>query len=203
LQQCSVFIVSTTLNDFNCCFNIIRYIYETNLKVPVPNKAFARIIRIQSCAVGFRAPDACAVARIIFSHFRESRKLDLRRKIHNRNLLRILFIRFEPCAVDFCATGACAGGGNIGNSSRKIPTKLIYRLKSTISSPFSDLKLKWLYGRRFLRDCLIFQEVQFPFLVLLISGGHCILAVAEAVDKFLMLGQTISNAPGELLDKVI
>jgi N6-L-threonylcarbamoyladenine synthase len=37
---------------------------------------------------------------------------------------------------------------------------------------------------------------------MLISGGHCILAVAQEIDKFLVLGQTINNAPGELMDKV-
>ncbi|CAB3372781.1 Hypothetical predicted protein [Cloeon dipterum] len=45
------------------------------------------------------------------------------------------------------------------------------------------------------------KDVQFPFLVLLASGGHCILAVAQQVDKFLILGQTINNAPGEQFDK--
>ncbi|CAH1117567.1 unnamed protein product [Phaedon cochleariae] len=44
--------------------------------------------------------------------------------------------------------------------------------------------------------------VQFPFLVLLISGGHCLLAVAVKVDKFLLLGESIDDAPGEAFDKV-
>ncbi|XP_059488823.1 tRNA N6-adenosine threonylcarbamoyltransferase, mitochondrial [Neocloeon triangulifer] len=48
---------------------------------------------------------------------------------------------------------------------------------------------------------MIEKDVEFPFLVLLASGGHCILAIAQSVDKFLLLGQTINNAPGEQLDK--
>ncbi|XP_070588034.1 tRNA N6-adenosine threonylcarbamoyltransferase, mitochondrial isoform X2 [Erythrolamprus reginae] len=44
--------------------------------------------------------------------------------------------------------------------------------------------------------------VPFPFLVLLISGGHCILAVAQGVSDFLLLGQTKDIAPGDMLDKV-
>ncbi|XP_070791778.1 tRNA N6-adenosine threonylcarbamoyltransferase, mitochondrial [Pituophis catenifer annectens] len=44
--------------------------------------------------------------------------------------------------------------------------------------------------------------VTFPFLVLLLSGGHCILAVAQGVSDFLLLGQTKDIAPGDLLDKV-
>ncbi|KGL97336.1 hypothetical protein N301_02392, partial [Charadrius vociferus] len=46
------------------------------------------------------------------------------------------------------------------------------------------------------------QHVEFPFLVLLLSGGHCILAVARGVSDFLLLGQTIDIAPGDMLDKV-
>lgn len=47
------------------------------------------------------------------------------------------------------------------------------------------------------------HHVEFPFLVLLLSGGHCILAVAQGVSDFLLLGQSIDIAPGDMLDKVI
>ncbi|XP_061464207.1 tRNA N6-adenosine threonylcarbamoyltransferase, mitochondrial [Rhineura floridana] len=46
------------------------------------------------------------------------------------------------------------------------------------------------------------NHVDFPFLVLLLSGGHCILAVAQGVSDFLLLGQTLDIAPGDMLDKV-
>nr|XP_028606218.1 probable tRNA N6-adenosine threonylcarbamoyltransferase, mitochondrial [Podarcis muralis] len=46
------------------------------------------------------------------------------------------------------------------------------------------------------------NRVDFPFLVLLLSGGHCILAVAQGVSDFLLLGQTLDIAPGDMLDKV-
>ncbi|XP_047456347.1 probable tRNA N6-adenosine threonylcarbamoyltransferase, mitochondrial [Mugil cephalus] len=46
------------------------------------------------------------------------------------------------------------------------------------------------------------QPVSFPFLVLLISGGHSLLAVARGVDDFLLLGHTLDEAPGDTLDKV-
>lgn len=47
------------------------------------------------------------------------------------------------------------------------------------------------------------HHVEFPFLVLLLSGGHCLLAVAQGVSDFLLLGQSIDIAPGDMLDKVI
>ncbi|XP_046454656.1 probable tRNA N6-adenosine threonylcarbamoyltransferase, mitochondrial isoform X1 [Daphnia pulex] len=46
------------------------------------------------------------------------------------------------------------------------------------------------------------EKVDFPFLVLLVSGGHCLLAVAKNVDEFLLLGESVDSAPGEVLDKV-
>jgi tRNA A37 threonylcarbamoyltransferase TsaD len=46
-----------------------------------------------------------------------------------------------------------------------------------------------------------FIQVDFPYLVLLISGGHCLSAVVQAVDRFLLLGQSLDDAPGEAFDK--
>ncbi|XP_055472366.1 tRNA N6-adenosine threonylcarbamoyltransferase, mitochondrial isoform X2 [Psammomys obesus] len=46
------------------------------------------------------------------------------------------------------------------------------------------------------------NKVEFPFLVLLISGGHCLLALARGVSDFLLLGKSLDIAPGDMLDKV-
>lgn len=46
------------------------------------------------------------------------------------------------------------------------------------------------------------EHVDFPFLVLLASGGHCLLAVAKDVEDFVLLGTTLDNAPGDVFDKV-
>jgi len=43
--------------------------------------------------------------------------------------------------------------------------------------------------------------VRFPFLVLLISGGHCLLALAKDIDSYELLGTSINDSPGEALDK--
>jgi hypothetical protein len=40
-------------------------------------------------------------------------------------------------------------------------------------------------------------------MVLLISGGHCLISIAQDIDKFLLLGESLDDAPGEALDKVI
>ena len=44
--------------------------------------------------------------------------------------------------------------------------------------------------------------VQFPYLLLLVSGGHCQLLVVEGVGRFRRLGTTMDDAAGEAFDKV-
>ncbi|MGA1269901.1 MAG: tRNA (adenosine(37)-N6)-threonylcarbamoyltransferase complex transferase subunit TsaD [Gemmobacter sp.] len=46
------------------------------------------------------------------------------------------------------------------------------------------------------------DAVDFPFLVLIVSGGHCQFLIAEGSDRFHRLGGTIDDAPGEAFDKV-
>jgi len=45
------------------------------------------------------------------------------------------------------------------------------------------------------------SEVDFPFLLLLVSGGHCQFLVVEGVGKYRKLGGTIDDALGEAFDK--
>src|SRR6201994_1397247 len=44
--------------------------------------------------------------------------------------------------------------------------------------------------------------VEFPFLLLLVSGGHCQLLVVESEEKFHLYGTTQDDAAGEAFDKV-
>lgn len=47
----------------------------------------------------------------------------------------------------------------------------------------------------------MYSDIPFPFIVLLISGGHCLLSLVNDVDDFLLIGKCLDNSPGELLDK--
>lgn len=46
------------------------------------------------------------------------------------------------------------------------------------------------------------QDIEFPFLALLVSGGHSHLILFEAHGSYKVLGQTRDDAAGEALDKV-
>jgi N6-L-threonylcarbamoyladenine synthase len=45
------------------------------------------------------------------------------------------------------------------------------------------------------------DDVAFPYLLLLVSGGHCQLLVVEGVDRYTRLGTTTDDAAGEAFDK--
>ena len=49
---------------------------------------------------------------------------------------------------------------------------------------------------------LVDPPVQFPYLVLLVSGGHCQCVLAEGVGRYRRLGGTVDDAVGEAFDKV-
>ena len=45
------------------------------------------------------------------------------------------------------------------------------------------------------------DDLPYPYLMLLISGGHCQFLIVHGPDKFNRLGGTIDDAPGEAIDK--
>ena len=46
------------------------------------------------------------------------------------------------------------------------------------------------------------HDLSFPYLMLLVSGGHCQFLVVHSGERFERLGGTIDDAPGEAFDKV-
>lgn len=45
------------------------------------------------------------------------------------------------------------------------------------------------------------KEVDYPFVALLISGGHCLITFVNDLDDFKLMGQSVDDAPGDILDK--
>ena len=46
------------------------------------------------------------------------------------------------------------------------------------------------------------DSTAFPYLMLLVSGGHCQFLLVKGVDDFTRIGGTIDDAPGEAFDKI-
>ncbi len=98
--------------------------------------------------------------------------------------------------ADLDAVGATAGPGLIGGvlvgvmsakaiaAVHKIPFVAVNHLEGhALTARLSD-------------------KVEFPFLLLLVSGGHCQLLAVEGVGKYRRLGTTVDDAAGEAFDKV-
>ncbi|KAF8567121.1 hypothetical protein P879_01044 [Paragonimus westermani] len=49
---------------------------------------------------------------------------------------------------------------------------------------------------------LTHPELRFPYLVLLLSGGHGLLALARGLEDFLLLGTALDASPGDVLEKL-
>jgi len=49
---------------------------------------------------------------------------------------------------------------------------------------------------------LLTHSISFPYLLLLVSGGHCQILLAVGVGKYRKIGETIDDALGEAFDKV-
>lgn len=49
---------------------------------------------------------------------------------------------------------------------------------------------------------IVESEVNFPYLLLLVSGGHCQCVAVEGVGRYRRLGGTLDDAAGEAFDKV-
>ncbi len=45
------------------------------------------------------------------------------------------------------------------------------------------------------------KKINFPFLCLLVSGGHCQIILAKNFNKFKIIGETLDDAVGEVFDK--
>lgn len=97
---------------------------------------------------------------------------------------------------DLAAVAATAGPGLIGGLMVGLVTaktlSLVHRLPL--------LAVNHLEGHAL--TARLTDDVAFPYLLLLVSGGHCQLLAVEGVGRYRRLGTTIDDALGEAFDKV-
>jgi len=65
-----------------------------------------------------------------------------------------------------------------------------------------DHMLAHLYAPRLMYADTVHEDIAYPFLGLLVSGGHSIICRADDFDDITVLGTTIDDAVGEAFDKV-
>jgi len=96
---------------------------------------------------------------------------------------------------DLDAVAATAGPGLIGGLIVGVMTAK--SIASAIGKPF--IAVNHLEGHAL--TARLTDNVQFPYLLLLVSGGHCQILTVEGVGQYKILGGTLDDALGEAFDK--
>jgi N6-L-threonylcarbamoyladenine synthase len=100
------------------------------------------------------------------------------------------------CLGDIDAIAATSGPGLIGGVI--VGSMFGKALSSTLKKPF--IAINHLEGHALTPR--LTNDVPFPYLLLLASGGHCQFVAVEGLGKYRILGQTLDDAIGEAFDKV-
>jgi N6-L-threonylcarbamoyladenine synthase len=98
--------------------------------------------------------------------------------------------------ADLDAIAATAGPGLIGG----VMVGLVSAKALAIASDKPLIAINHLEGHA-LSPRLADPSLEFPYLLLLVSGGHCQILLVEGVGRYRRLGTTIDDALGEAFDK--
>lgn len=97
--------------------------------------------------------------------------------------------------LDIDAVAATTGPGLIGGVI--VGTMTGKTLASALKKPF--IAVNHLEGHAL--TARLTDDVDFPYLLLLVSGGHCQVLIVEGVGQYKKLGGTLDDALGEAFDK--
>src|SRR5262249_3801204 len=120
-------------------------------------------------------------------------------RAHLAHLDRLIEKAMTDAGLDFAdldAIAATAGPGLIGGVLVGVSTAKAISLAT--GKPF--IAVNHLEGHAL--TARLTDGVAFPFLLLLVSGGHCQLLAVEGVGRYCRLGTTVDDAAGEAFDKV-
>ncbi|RCK49280.1 tRNA (adenosine(37)-N6)-threonylcarbamoyltransferase complex transferase subunit TsaD [Thalassospira profundimaris] len=119
-------------------------------------------------------------------------------RAHLEHLDRLVAEAMDDAGVEFddLDAVACTGGpGLIGGVM--VGTMTAKAIAFAAQKPF--LAVNHLEGHAL--TVRLTDDVAFPYLLLLVSGGHCQVLIVEGVGKYKRIGTTIDDAVGEAFDK--
>ena len=124
-------------------------------------------------------------------------------EIAARSHLSNLELAFERCIQessfalsDIDAIAATSGPGLIGGVI--VGSMFGKALSSVLGKPF--IAVNHLEGHALVAR--LTDNVEFPYLLLLASGGHCQFLAVQGLGRYKILGQTLDDSVGEAFDKV-
>lgn len=175
-------------------------------------RAQAHLLAIESScdetAVAILAPDGAVLAERVLSQFAEHAAFGgvvpeiaaRAHLVHLPGMVQALFEETGLTARDLGAVAATSGPGLIGGLL--VGAGFGKGLALAAGKPF--IAVNHLEGHALTARLpgLVPQGVAFPYLLLLLSGGHCQCVAVEGVGRYRRLGGTIDDAVGEAFDKV-
>ncbi len=144
------------------------------------------------------------LAQKIFSQIKEHSKykgvvpeLAARAHIEKLNfLIKEVFTESSLSLRDIDLIAATGGPGLIGGVI--IGTMMAKSISSAYSKPY--LAVNHLEGHAL--TARLTENVDYPFLLLLVSGGHCQIIEVNSLGNYKILGETLDDAVGEAFDKI-
>lgn len=120
-------------------------------------------------------------------------------RLHLTNLEKATNLALQEAGLELQnvdAIAATCGPGLIGGVIAG--TMLGKSLASVLDKPF--IAVNHLEGHAL--TCRLSDTTEYPFLLLLVSGGHCQFVAVQGLGKYKILGATMDDAVGEAFDKV-
>ncbi|HYB55207.1 MAG TPA: tRNA (adenosine(37)-N6)-threonylcarbamoyltransferase complex transferase subunit TsaD, partial [Alphaproteobacteria bacterium] len=147
--------------------------------------------------------DRTVLAERLLSQLAEHRSYggivpEIAARAHLEHLDRLIAETMEAAGVDFTALdgiAATGGPGLIGGVIVGVTTAKA--IAAVAGKPF--LAINHLEGHAL--SARLTVELPFPYLLLLVSGGHCQLLAVEGIGRYKRLGTTLDDAVGEAFDK--
>lgn len=118
---------------------------------------------------------------------------------HMDNLQKAIDQALDEADMDISeidAVAATCGPGLIGGVI--VGTMFAKSLSSVLKKPF--IAVNHLEGHAL--TCRLSDNTDYPYLLMLVSGGHCQFVTIEGLGQYKILGSTIDDAVGEAFDKV-
>ena len=151
------------------------------------------------------AGERCILSNVVLSQLDEHGPYggvvpEIAARAHVEHMDGVVERAMTDAAIDFAdldAVAATAGPGLIGGVIVGLMTGKGISL--THGKPL--IAVNHLEGHA-LSIRLLDQDADFPFLLLLISGGHCQVLIVEGIGRYTKLGGTIDDAVGEAFDKI-
>ena len=147
--------------------------------------------------------DRRILSNVVLSQLEEHRPFggivpEIAARAHLDHLDRLIVRALDDAGVglaDLSAIAATGGPGLIGGVMVGVTMGKAIALARGL--PF--LAVNHLEGHAL--TARLTHDVDFPYLLLLVSGGHCQLLIVEGVGRYVRLGTTIDDAAGEAFDK--